>query len=1334
MEGPWTVRPQSGGARLGTQSISMCTAGRKFGRQAVSILPAVPCKDVTEVSVSALRRHIRGGAGVEVLSEHGCRRNELLCRQRTSSACSQTYPASAGSHLLQSIAWALWCLIQRAAPAWKERLGAAAAPTCWAIADSLTPSASRAEGCRYCSSAADRLSTSFPAATPSASPPGPKPVHSGVQEQQRTYRSHVGSHLRAAVTAASTRPVALDTRSLKPEATGWCMTQRSCLRPTKALTRRAHPPIPFAAVLLLLHSTGRLRRAITLHPPYQKHPTHRNRKVQDTPQQRGRTTRHELARAHRHGERVTRIYPREITKSPPSAQRFASASPPIHYNASTSPLFSAIGATRTAAQYTTEWTKSLPFFGSQASPGNGGIAIAGSPPTFQNSPGARDGLYMPGMSNSPPTAGGRPLSHPNQQATFGGRDRRPSTYSQYTGRPLSQNFAGNPPLPHQPQAHFYGAPELDLGLDGLQETGVLPGEGGYFCGFDTLSMAGDEAARVTENVLLVGSQGGLDVFRVERGKLDIIGHLDGLRGGVIGAKILPWSSRRDPFASSRPLIALTLHGPVLKEGRSSQSGSGSSSVIDDSASESPSRPRSNDSSMQVSGYQTTVEIYSLKEQRKLATLYTSPLVPLVTPVGSPLFQPPAPVGELVVDANGKFVVVASGTSGEIFVYAPYVKGHREHAERFRCVGKIWTSVQLRERTVPSSGSSGADGSHEDVPPEKYGVPVFSLSDRWLAVTPPTSSSSYSVNGTALTSQYYERPPGTAHPTAPTQPSINCAVDAPEVASLLNRLTREGTQVAIQGALWATEKSMQAFKNYMNKGTANSLPYQDPMQHYFPPTHGHNQAQPRQEASVVAIHDLQKLVEAEETRSKGALQPISVFPATNGCSFLSFSPTGLMLMTISTKGDCQEVWDLKRVNFRRARKTNREQALGPHVRQVAKFTRITVTNVIDVVWSAPRIDKVAVITDKGTVHMFLMPASASQWPPPRRIRPAGAAKSTDDAAPVNTGGAVGSAMHAAKPFINAVRGRAPSNGSRFTFSSLGMTPAAGAKSSKAVAAGVGNSINSIRRSGDNKLTLPVSASGVKPHSARWLSGKGRGSIGLVSGGVLQIWRVQMRPANGKGKAPNATSISKRKVVEFGLAAIPDTPFPPSVTEQLYPQAGDQEGTNNVYGEWLPRALPNKPATHGAKKAVPALAPLSFSEIETNPPYQPFYTDRRVTRFVYSRPLASVHESGSEHQSPTPSLASTLHHEDDTSPWLFGEDVDAIRISSPATHAHDVDEDDFAAGVAARIENKLVLNDDEEQVEQVVVTTRRRRVKREGEEGEEGFFEDDCEVLDFAEDRV
>lgn len=325
---------------------------------------------------------------------------------------------------------------------------------------------------------------------------------------------------------------------------------------------------------------------------------------------------------------------------------------------------------------------------------------------------------------------------------------------------------------------------------------------------------------------------------------------------------------------------------------------------------------------------------------------------------------------------------------------------------------------------------------------------------------------------------------------------------------------------------------------------------------------------------------------------------------------------------------------------------------------------------------------------------------------------------------------------AKPFFDAVRARNVSNGSRFTLSSLGMTPAAGAKSSKAVAAGVGKSINKFRHAGDNKLVLPPSPSGVKPSSVRWMTGKGRGSIALVAGGVLQIWRVQMRPASGRGKSSNATSISKRKAVEFGLAAIIDTALPPAVASQLMPLPEDKISSLDVYGEWLPRILPSRnPNARGTKAYGPSPAPLSFSEIETNPPYQPFYTDRRVTRFVYARAIPDVQCSSSEYASEAPALLSNLHHGDDDTPWLFGEETTAKRISSPVTHVYDTDDDDFAAGVAARVENKFVFRDGEEEVEQVVVTTRRRRTKREGEEeGEEGFFEDDCEVLDFAEDRV
>ncbi|KAJ4358387.1 uncharacterized protein N0V89_002969 [Didymosphaeria variabile] len=1055
------------------------------------------------------------------------------------------------------------------------------------------------------------------------------------------------------------------------------------------------------------------------------------------------------------------LTPSHRAKSPPSAKRFSSASPTgPSYNATTSPLLSALGATtKSAAQYTNEWTKSLPFFANQASPSNGGIPIHGSPPQFHNSPNVRGGVYgQAAASPSPPVVGMNPRSTPDHYTSFGGRlrespqespardprNRRASMFSHHGGRPTSQQFAANPPLPHQPQTHYYNLPDFDLGLNNATPEGIAAGEEGYFCGFDTLGMAADEAARTAENVLLVGYQGGLDVFRVEKGKMDVLGRLEGLRGGVVGAKILPWTSRRDPLSAVRPLIVLTIHGPVLGDNRSS-SGSDVPSVIDDGSSDSPSRPGSphgKDATSRITSYQTTVEVYSLKEKCKIAVLYQSPFVSVTSPFDSPIFQPPPPVGDFSVDAKGKFVTVSSGASGEVFVFAPYSTLSEDYQESFRCIGKVWTTVQPRERVNHSSASSAADGSHEDIPPEIYGVPVVSLSERWLVFTPPASTAHFPVNGVPSTSAQYERPPGLAHHTVPPQPSVNCAVDAPEVASLINRLTKEGTQVAIKGARWAAEKGFQAYKNYMNKGTqpnGANVYGADPPQQYFPPTHGHNQA-PRQEATVISVVDLQRLHDAEENKSKMALNPIATFPATLGCSHLSFSPGGLMLMTINKKGDVYEVWDLKRLNFRRARKTTREQATGQHVRQVARFSRMTVSNVVDVVWSAPRIDKVAVITDKGTVHMFLMPASAFQWPPPRRTRkPNDPTAPNDEAIEAGRGSTVNSAMQAfngtAKPFLDAIRPGSNSNGSRFTFKTLGMTPAAGAKSGKAVAAGVGKQINTIRHAGDNKLALPSSSSGVKAHSVRWLTGKGRGHIALVAGGVLQIHRVQMRPATGKGKSANENSVSKKKISEFGLLPIRDSVLAPSITAQLYAQSDEPEHLQDIHGEWIPRALPARKGRAGSTTKHFGLtpAPLSFSEIETNPPYQPFYTDRRVTRFIFTQLPADAQVSSSEYQ--TPELVSNLHHENDETPWLFGEDIEAIRVSSPVTQHFDSGDEDAIAGVTARIENKLIRRDGEDEIEQVIVTTRRRRTRRDGaEEEEEGFFEDDCEVLDFAEDRV
>jgi hypothetical protein len=60
-----------------------------------------------------------------------------------------------------------------------------------------------------------------------------------------------------------------------------------------------------------------------------------------------------------------------------------------------------------------------------------------------------------------------------------------------------------------------------------------------------------------------------------------------------------------------------------------------------------------------------------------------------------------------------------------------------------------------------------------------------------------------------------------------------------------------------------------------------------------------------------------------------------------------------------------------------------------------------------------------------------------------------------------------------------------------------------------------------------------------------------------------------------------------------------------------------------------------------------------------------------------------------------------------------------------------------GFSGGIENLISLGNSTNNVEEVVITTRRKKkhsLSQHQASGEDGFFEDDCEVLDFAVDRV
>jgi hypothetical protein len=125
------------------------------------------------------------------------------------------------------------------------------------------------------------------------------------------------------------------------------------------------------------------------------------------------------------------------------------------------------------------------------------------------------------------------------------------------------------------------------------------------------------------------------------------------------------------------------------------------------------------------------------------------------------------------------------------------------------------------------------------------------------------------------------------------------------------------------------------------------------------------------------------------------------------------------------------------------------------------------------------------------------------------------------------------------------------------------------------------------------------------------------------------------------------------------------------------------------------------------------PLSEAEIETNAPYQPFHTDRRVQIFSYENPQDSLGQY--------------------PEPWAFGEDIATHLLTAPRRSDDSSPDED---GAVHRMEKVMHIGEGDDQVEQIVVTTRRRKRVRDDQQDEldDGFFEDDCEVLDFATDRV
>ncbi|KAG6026646.1 hypothetical protein E4U19_002526 [Claviceps sp. Clav32 group G5] len=1132
------------------------------------------------------------------------------------------------------------------------------------------------------------------------------------------------------------------------------------------------------------------------------------------------------------------------------------------------PLFDALSATsvspNTAPSLTTEWAKTV----MAGSPSHLVHLTSESPPTqpssyedaarMHNTWAARRPLISPSpTSGSPPAGSRRPLSFQSET-----QHRMTGTPSMDTGavrrrsslNPHSSAFqqAANlhyPPLPHQPQRNFYDVHDIDVAM--TPQSGMKAGDQGYFFGFDRLPSDNGPSAKA-EKVILAGYQGGLQVYAVSSRGIKLVSSLKGLRGGVHYAKVLPWTMNTQSSANvpSFPLVAVVVHGPVLPSPSTDVGGgddlhdAASPGALrpDSSASSRPSyahpEPYSTRAAPPIQSYQTSVEIYSLKTNKLVDVLLQAPKMPINTEVSllSPLFQPPSPSGALSVKADAGTVAVCSGLTGECWIYRQLVEPQNSHM--FACVGKVWTTLQQSYRAEvaeetdkisTSSSSARVSSHHRSTPP----MPIFALNGRWIAYCPPNLSSQAALRA-HVSVPTQGRAPGVSSMAPPHLPTPSVAVDLPISDSMVNKLMRETTQELISGMKWVGQQGLQAWNSYWSQGSLTSPTHQQqqqqarsPPSHWtsassrnlsgdsssqFPPTHGTTgsfaSGAPRDPAGLVSIIDVELLPLST------TIHPLATFSTPLGCSFVSFSPSSLALFTASSKGDVQTVWDLLRLQHTSSSPLQttlaQYETIGPQVRQIAQFSRMTVARIVEVAWSEPHGDRLAMVTERGTIHLLDMPYSSFMWPPPRRRKVAKKSTTNVDAAEQPTSavsiasGALGAAYQAAKPFVaRSRRGSANNNNTMSLSPSSGTTLRdSAAQGGRVIAASIshslgktGTALSQLRHTGENRVSLPPSIIVPSVGCVSWSRERKAQSLFSLGDGTLRVFSCSTRVSTSSTSVPRKKISRANAYKDFRVPFLPDDAVAPMIRQIMELGAADEYLELSDADMEAENTLTLRRPGEGTGGAVHYVlgATIPQAEIESSAPYQPFHTDRRVSLWKYgglgsagvvvrgrsqdeavdaSLPTTTAMEKKKRMKTTTTTstttkkkkkfpgaeYGSTLEGEGErerereregegetASPvsecaWAFGQPIPSVKLdvgvssssSAAAAEEDSVGPDDHIALPQSAMERVMQYGD----AEQIVVTTRRRRGggRQSGGGDEDGFFEDDCEVLDFADQRV
>ncbi|KAK5092180.1 hypothetical protein LTR70_005835 [Exophiala xenobiotica] len=928
------------------------------------------------------------------------------------------------------------------------------------------------------------------------------------------------------------------------------------------------------------------------------------------------------------------------------------------------------------------------------SPHSVAVSSAANTPPVEPAFSTRHSFKARSPPTSPPSRNVRPVS-------FGANIPPLPGYTRYP----PGNY-GSPPVvpapPHMPQPHFYAAHDLDIAI--ASSPRAANNEEPAFTKFVQLPFY----AAGTKHGIITGYDGRLNVCSFDGAAVEEVGALSNLPGVVVDADLLRWTSGKDPYAELRPLVVVTLMHSETSAGGTHQ-------------------------------YDLNVSVYSLSQQKFILDLLHTPIEPVQHMVQGPPSMSPLPCNHLRLRSAGNYLSVSSGRSGEVYVFSPCANNGNS---RFECLGKFWTTIQPKEQRRDSSHHRVATPEIAAANSQRFrqdeNVPIMSMSARWLAICPPGAVPNRSIGAAIGEGVVAHRQAGVEATTAGARPSINCEVDSPDADTLLGKVARGVAQEVVKAGRWLGDQGMQYWQNYWKKddqagpmgqptaysnmGYANAAPYGP-----FPPTHA-DATPAAKDPELVSIFDL-KAIHEPSARKTGALTALSTFQPPHGCSFLSFAPHGLSLLTASNIGDYQYVWNLlemKHVRTHAADTDSDTSRSTPRVRQLARFDRLSGSVIVDVVWQRPTLSRLAILTKNKTIHLFDLPASAIRWPPAKAVKksrptsapPTGAYVAEHEAAP--PGGFFASAMNIAgrtQPMLANLRGRTPSTSGGFAGigqAGFGIATATGARGSKAVAAGFSKSLGAatetvsrLQHAGDNKVHLK-SERDVIAGRLIWLRRASKHGVCVLSENGLKYYQVRKSKARDQ-RQRDATVFEARRAVVVKF---------PALTTMM---AGEGE-EHEYHGFWK--------AGLASTNSAGSIHPLSFAEIETNAPFQPFHSDHRVTLSVFGSDMQGT-QVKSKKSKPT-----TTSQEQ----WVFGDELASVKLNISPMQSYD---DDELASVIYR--ETSMTTDNLGQSEQIVSTTRKRKPKRGAsahassmvnEDGpqQEGFFEDDCDVLDFATDRV